>query len=122
MFVASPVAPHQPAMAYRDQRIPQMHTTYYRADPATLGSVQVSSTGDADRVREALAQAISLSGRGHWTWKPGRLRSAHDDGGRLRCVWADRQSLVRYHRYLDLAWESLTGSDDLEHVLSGAAL
>jgi hypothetical protein len=93
--------------------------TYYRPDPATLSSVQVISAVDTGRVREALAQAIYLSGRDIWTWKPGRLLSAHDDGGRLRCTWADTKSLVLYHRFLDLAWERLTGSDDLEHQVVG---
>jgi hypothetical protein len=97
-----------------------MHTTYYRSDPATIDAVTCGSTVDVARVREALAKAIHLSGRDIWTWKPGRLLALHDGGGRLRCTWADNQSMAKYARYLDLAWELCTGSDELEHELASA--
>jgi hypothetical protein len=92
--------------------------TFYRVDPVTVASVQCSSNRDAGRVREALAHAVSLSGRDVWVWKPGALLALHDDGGNLLCTWSSNRGMLKYHRYLDLAWESLTGSDDLEHVLS----
>jgi hypothetical protein len=95
-----------------------MITTFYRADPATIVSVQCSSMGDVGMVREALARAIEMSGRDIWTWKPGRLVALRDDGaGRLVCTWADRQSMAKYHRYLDMAWETIAGCDDLDHVV-----
>jgi hypothetical protein len=72
--------------------------------------------GEDQRVREALAYAVALSGG---KMPSSALHSLHDHKGQLEALWTSRIDYVEFHKFIDRAWIEWACEGPADHFEPG---